>query len=109
MILTKPPYGCEESEKALRMLAGMIEQGENVAMYIVGDGVELTMKSQKGDLGKLLSELADKGAEIYSSSEDMEARGLSSDKVLPCVKPTARIFEEIVEDAMERADKLLSC
>lgn len=91
------------------MMSRLIDEGDDVAMYLIGDGVELTKNSQKGNLGKMLEDIAKKGAEIYSSEEDMQARGLSGDKVQSCVKPLTRIFEEIVEDAMERADRLLSC
>jgi len=109
LILTKPPYGCEEPEKAMKMILRFMDDGDDVAIYLLGDGVELTKSSQKGDLGKLLEEIADKGGEIYSSDEDMQARGLYGDRILNCVKLRSNIFKEIVDDAMERADRVLSC
>jgi len=90
-------------------MSKMMSGGNEAVIYLLGDAVELTKSSQKGVVGALLDELAGKGAEIFSSEEDMLARGLTGDIILSCVKPVANIFDSLVDETMERADRVISC
>jgi len=78
--------------------------GHQVAVYLIGDGVFCAVgKHPNAKLSGLLSN----GGEIYARKEDLEARGLLS-RVLTGVEMPFDFYDKLIEDVMERADRVMS-
>ena len=78
--------------------------GHQVAVYLIGDGVFCAIgKHPSSKLSGLLSN----GGEIYARKEDLEARGLLS-QVLTGVAVPSDFYDKLIEDVMERADRVMS-
>jgi len=78
--------------------------GHQVAVYLIGDGVFCAIGKYPSP--KLIGLLSD-GGEIYARKEDLEARGLLS-RVLTGVEIPFDFYDKLIEDVMERADRVMS-
>jgi len=92
------------SEVCLKYAFSARMGGHQVAVYLIGDGVFSAIgKHPSPKLSGLLSN----GGEIYAHKEDLEARGLLS-QVLTGVELPFDFYDKLIEDVMERADRVMS-
>jgi len=78
--------------------------GHQVAVYLIGDGVFCAIGVHPSSK---LSGLLSNGGEVYARKEDLEARGLLS-RVLTGVEMLFDFYDKLIEDVMERADRVMS-
>jgi sulfur relay protein TusB/DsrH len=90
-LLTKPP----SSERA-NLCFRLLERSKNAALYLAGDGVFNLLSSS---VEILLQH------HIYVCKEDMEARGVRPEKAEIQI---VDFYEQLVEDMMERSDRIYS-
>lgn len=88
-LLTKPP----NSERA-KLCIQLLERSKNAVLYLAGDGVfnllDPSIKALPSD-------------SVYACKEDMDARGVQpGDTAISLVE----FYEQLVEDMMERSDKV---
>ena len=88
-LLTKPPH----SERA-KLCIQLVERSKNAVLYLAGDGVFNLLDP---------SIEAMPPASVYACKEDMDARGVQpEDTAISLVE----FYEQLVEDMMERGDKV---
>lgn len=88
-LLTKPP----NSERA-KLCIQLVERSKNAVLYLAGDGVFNLLDPSIGAL------LPDR---IYACKEDMDARGVQPEDTAILL---VEFYEQLVEDMMERSDKV---
>ena len=108
-ILTKPPYGGEESERVLEMAQDFLLNSHQLTLFLIGDGVLGCKANQKGGIGQSISNLIHSGARVFVAEHDLEARGLPSERRLEGITVTTGIFDQLVDTVMEEADRVISC
>jgi len=93
MLITEPPYGSEGPWNALRLASALLDRkGVKVSIYLLGDAVVCARKGQATasgyyNIGKMLSVLARKGAQISLCITCQEARGIKDEELLDGVRP----------------------
>ena len=88
-ILTKPP----NSERA-KLCIQLVKRSRNAVLYLAGDGVFILLDPSVKALPP---------DSIYACKEDMDARGVQpEDTAISLVD----FYEQLVEDMMERSDKV---
>jgi sulfur relay protein TusB/DsrH len=75
----------------------------DVSVYLLGDGVLL---AKEGPMGKDVKEALGNGVEVLAAAKDLKARGVG--RTLEEVERVEDLEDLLVEDAMERADKVIS-
>lgn len=74
LVLSKDPYSTEIPDLVIDIASNSKEKGNNVALYLVEDGVTATRKCEFGD--KIMAALK-KGIKVYADDKAVLARGLS--------------------------------
>lgn len=81
MVLQDAPYGNEKVWNAIRLTQALLTLGTKVRIFLYGDSVTAAKKGQnppKGyyNIGDMLKEVMEKGAEVRSCLTCTNARGL---------------------------------
>ena len=79
------------------------EAGLEVSAYLLGDGVLL---AREGPIGENVRDALAKGVEVVVAAKDLKARGVC--RILEGVEQVEDLEGLLVEDAMERADKVIT-
>jgi uncharacterized protein involved in oxidation of intracellular sulfur len=110
-ILNDPPYGTERSYNALRLAGALSKrQGQEVKVFLIGDGASCAKANQKVPQGYYNLELmlrgaARHGAEIGVCGTCMEARGITEAEL---AEGTKRSTLEQLTDWTSWAEKTLA-
>jgi uncharacterized protein involved in oxidation of intracellular sulfur len=86
-----PAYGTENAYNAMRLARAIIEKPDvRIRIFLIGDSVSCARKEQKPpsgyyNLGKMLSSVIEKGAEIRACGVCMDARGIQDGDLVPGV------------------------
>jgi len=109
-LLNDPPYGSERSYNALR-LAGALSRldGEQVRMFLIGEGAGCAHRGQKVPTGHynielMLKNVLKHGGEIGVCSACMDARGIADGDLLAGTRRSS--LDELATWTAE-ADKVL--
>ena len=108
-ILTKPPYGGEESGQVLKMAIERLDQGNTAAIYFIADGTLSCKAKQKGRIEGMIRKMVNKGGDAYASESDLLARGIKGNDVVVGVDVREDILELMVDDLMENCSSVVSC
>lgn len=84
IVLQDAPYGSEKMWNALRLSQALLTLGNKVRIFLYGDSVTAAKKGQNPprgyyNIGDMLGELIEKGAEVRSCLTCTNARGLTQD------------------------------
>lgn len=88
-ILNDPPYGTERSYNGLRLAYALAKRdGEQVQLFLVGDGVACAKRGQKTPAGyynleSMLKGLVTRKAEIAVCGSCIDARGIAEGELAP--------------------------
>jgi sulfur relay protein TusB/DsrH len=80
----------------------------DVAIYLLGDGVLCAKKGQKGFLGECVKTALQNGISIKANIRDLQARAIFDDQVEPGIEILNDLEGAFVDDAMEKADRVIS-
>jgi len=109
-ILNDPPYGTERSYNALRLAGALSKrQGQEVKVFLIGDGASCAKANQRVPQGYYNLELMLRGAARHSAEIGvcgtcMEARGITESEL---AEGTKRSTLEQLTDWTSWADKTL--
>ncbi|MEM2873697.1 MAG: DsrH/TusB family sulfur metabolism protein [Nitrososphaerales archaeon] len=104
LLLMRLPRSDEEAERMYGMAHHAKEQGMDVEIYLLGDGVFCAKKGQKQNIRTAL----EKGIFVRASAKDLRARAISKEQVEPRVEIIEDLESIFVEDIMEKADRVIS-
>ena len=81
-ILNDPPYGTERSYNALRLARSLLNAGQEVRVFLMGDAAACAAAGQKVpqgyyNLGDMLGTVARRNGEISVCGTCMDARGIA--------------------------------
>ncbi|MDD1768716.1 MAG: DsrE family protein [Methanomassiliicoccales archaeon] len=98
------------SEEDSGRLFGLIRRavGSDIAIYLLGDGVLLARKGQKGYHADGINEALNKGAKVFACSRDLRARGILSGEIEAGIEATDDLEGVFIEDSMEKAGRVFS-
>jgi sulfur relay protein TusB/DsrH len=108
LLIMKPPHSDESAERMCGIAKKAKEREDEVVVYLIGDGVLCAKKGQKGFVGENLKSALENGVNIKASEKDLSARAISSEYVETGVEIVGDIENELVEDVMENADRVIS-
>ena len=98
------PPNHPDTERALDLLATLRQQGHNVQLCLVKDGVLCAIGAGGIATNHLVHRLADDGIACYYLESDLRMRGFGPEDTIPGVAPTD--YERIV-DLLESCDQTL--
>ena len=102
-MITRVPPGPMGLERVFGGISTAKEAGLEVIAYLLGDGVLL---AKDGPIGKDVTEALANGVTVFASSKDLKARAVG--RILDGVEQVVDLEGLFVEDAMERADKVIT-
>ena len=92
-ILNDPPYGTERSYNGLRLAYALAKrEGEQVQVFLIGDGAACAKRGQKTPAGyynleSMLKGLVTRKAEIAVCGSCLDARGVAESELLDGAMP----------------------
>jgi len=93
LIMNTAPYGDEKIWNALRLAKALMVGGDKmkVNIFLIGDAVTTAKKGQKPpegyyNLGRMLKELVDQGAQVVACRTCVNARGLTQEELVEGVR-----------------------
>ena len=106
IILTRTPHASRTLETYVKLALLACSREHSVAVYLVGDGVYCARKGQNS--ANYLERLSKFGGELFLRKEDIEARGLDVDKLIEEVEVPVDFYGKLVDDIMEKSDRVIS-
>ncbi len=105
LLLMRLPASEEEAEKIIGIALHALQKGDGAAIYLLGEGTFWV----KGAMPRrFLKEALDKGAEVKAGERDLLARGIAKDAVKARVGVSADLEDDLVNDVMYSADRVIS-
>lgn len=96
MILSKDPYTTETPDLVLDIGLNAKEKGNDVALYLVEDGVTAARRSEFGDK---LAAVQEKGIKIFADDSAVLSRGISEKMIGGVeVKEISTLLDLIMDD-----------
>jgi len=108
LLITKPPHSDEGSERMCGLAHRAKEKGNDVTVYLLGDGLFCAKNGQKGKFGQNLKSALDAGISIKASKKDLRARALPPELVNPKVEVVDDLERLFVLDTMENAKRVIT-
>lgn len=108
LLITKPPHSDEGSERMCGIAHRAKEKGNDVTVFLLGDGVYCAKKGQKGRFGQNLQSALDAGITIKASKRDLEARAMPDGMVNEAVVVVEDLEKEFIIDTMENAKRVIT-
>ncbi|MDD1773512.1 MAG: DsrE family protein [Methanomassiliicoccales archaeon] len=106
VLLMRTAFSEEDSGRLFGLIRHAV--GSNIAIYLLGDGVLLARKGQKGYHADGINEALSKGAKVFACSRDLRARGIPSGEIEAGIEATDDLEGIFIEDAMENAGRVFS-
>lgn len=104
-MLMRTPLSEEDSD---RLFSPAKEEGNDLSLYLLGDGVLCARRGQMGYHGAGVREAILRGARVKASARDLRARGVSREELMDGVVPTEDLEGELVEEVMNEAGRVFS-
>ncbi len=110
LIIDAPPYGDERPYNGLRLAQALLEAGEWVELFFLGDGVHAAHAGQDprgahASLELMLAELIARGAVVTLCGTCCQARGLGEDELVEGAR-IGTIHD--LADVVRRSDRVLT-
>jgi len=111
LILNDPAYGTERSYNGFRLAKNLVGRGGNqVRIFLMGDGVTCALKGQKTpdgyyNLERMIQATMAKGAEVRCCGSCLDARGMGDDRL---VEGVCRSSLDQLTDWTIWADKVIT-
>jgi len=104
LILTRSPSNSLILD-TLKLASLATSSNHKVGLYLIGDAVLCAKKGQgiAEDLGRLILY----GGEVFVRNEDLDARGLVKNDLIPGAKILLDVFECLVDDVMEKSQRVI--
>jgi len=104
VLVEHPPYGSEGPLNALRLADALLERGEWVDLFFIGDGVHAARAGQDpsgaGSVEDQLRGVMERGADVILCGTCCRARGLVPEHVVPGARiSTIRELADLVAGA----------
>ena len=105
LILTKPPSFSSILNTCMKLALLAVSNNHEIGVYLIGDGVFCAKVGQMTaeNLGKLVLY----GGNVFVCKEDLEARGLVKNDLIPGAEILSNIFECLVDDVMEKSQRVI--
>ena len=95
LILNDAPYGSERSYNGLRLALSLVKRdGEQVRVFLMGDGVGCAVRGQRTPNGyynveRMVVAIAQRGAEVACCGSCSDARGLTDETRTTAARPSS--------------------
>jgi|Deesub1362A_J573_1020465.scaffolds.fasta_scaffold00018_74 tRNA 2-thiouridine synthesizing protein D len=89
LVLTSSPYNSQNAYNALRFILASLAEDHVVRLFLLGDGVYLAQKDQKGQtyqLEKMLRECIEFGCNVMACGVCCDERGVTLENMVENVK-----------------------
>ena len=104
-VLYKSPSNLSGFESFVEIALLARSKGDEVGIYLLGDGVVLSRKKSKAS--GILKDAIASGCEIYVRGEDLAARGISATELVDNAIVPSDFFDQMLDDIMERSDRVI--
>lgn len=101
-ITSKSIYICAAQRTLLDITKAQINKGVEIGILLIQDS---TLACWKGG-DNIIAEAANSGFNIFAIKEDLEARGITMDKIHPGIKPVN--YDEAISIIMDQYDKVIT-
>jgi sulfur relay protein TusB/DsrH len=103
ILLMKTP--CTEGE-SWRVAEAVRAKGDS--LYLLGDAVMICRRGYRGHPSTIVSTAADRGSKVMASARDLRARGIGLNELTEAVEVIEDLEGLFVDEAMERADRVIA-
>jgi sulfur relay protein TusB/DsrH len=103
ILLMKTP--CTEGESW--RIAEAIKAKED-SLYLLGDAVMSCRREYRGHPSTIVSGAIDRGAKVLASGRDLRARGVDASELSRGVEVVEDLEGQFIDEAMERADRVIA-
>lgn len=107
-LLTRIPRNDEDADNIFGLSARALHKGQEVHLYLLGDGVLCARKGQKVKMSQLLRDAVGKGMVTKACAKDLRARGIPKDSILDEVQIVDDFEDIFIDDIMEKSGKVIS-
>ena len=107
-VITKSPFESKRVEGALKMAKDAIAQGHSVGIFLISDGVFLAKRGQKNKVADLFNSVLSSSEIVIASQDHLVAAGISKDEMLEHIEISENIYDDLVEQVMERWGRVVS-
>ncbi len=101
-ITSKSIYTCAAQGTLLDITKSQMDNGHDVGVLLIQDSTLAAWKGGKN----IIAEAAAHGVEVYAIKEDLEARGITGDKVHPGIKQVD--YDESISIIMDKYEKVIT-
>ena len=101
-ITSKSIYTCASQETLLDITKAQLKKGHEVGILLIQDS---TLACWKGGQN-IISHAASHGATVFAIKEDLDARGITDDKLHPDIKPIN--YDEAISVIMDKYEKVIT-
>ena len=108
IIIARTAAASENAISSLELAQDLLANGNQVGIFLIGDGIYLA-KQGKTQAAALISSLLAKGAKVFASPEHLKASGFSKARLVSGIEVVEDTYKDLVDFVMERYEKVLSC
>lgn len=106
ILLMRTPSTEEDNARIFGVLSHV--RGEDVAIYLLGDGVLCGRKGQAASIGGGVERALRSGAKVVIGARDLRARGIQSTELLEDLEVVEDLEGDFIEESMEWADRVIT-
>ena len=107
-IITKAPFESSLGEKILNLANKGLTEGKTVGIFLISDGVWFAKKNIKNNIGKLIQNLVEKGAEVTVSRDNLKAGGINDSELIKGIIISEKPYADLVDLVMEKWRRVLT-
>ncbi len=108
IVITKSPHGSGEVENALSIGSDALVLGDQVDLFLLGDGVWLIKRGSTGLVSELFNRFVEMGGKVYVSEPHLKAGGLNPGEATNTLEIAEDPYDTLVDLLMEKWDRAIT-
>jgi sulfur relay (sulfurtransferase) complex TusBCD TusD component (DsrE family) len=108
IVITKSAYGSGEVENALSIGSDALRMGDQVDLFLLGDGVWLVKRGSSGAVSELFNRFMEMGGKVYVSEPHLKAGGLSLSEATDNLEIAEDPYDTLVDLLMEKWNRAIT-
>jgi len=108
IVITKSAYGSGEVENALAIGNDALGLGDQVDLFLLGDGIWLVKRGSAGAVSELFTKFMERGGKVYVSEPHLRAGGLNLGGISDNLEIAMDPYDSLVDLLMEKWDRAIT-
>ena len=108
IVITKSAYGSGEVENALSIGNDALGMGDQVDLFLLGDGVWLVKRGSSGPVSELFDRFVEGGGKVFVSEPHLKAGGLSLDEEDDHLEIAGDPYDTLTDLLMEKWNRAIT-